>query len=123
MSEVDKSKIVSETAKLVGCSWEGVVNTCREWGERVLETTRGRVHYRILTIQDQETEAAEAPAEEEETGGAAGEEERTPGCTVGKQGGGGRRGAQHAADMKTQRGPAPVLCSPCFIIIIIIINV
>lgn len=61
-----------------------------------------------------DTEAAEAPAEEEETGGAAGEEERTPGCTVGKRG-----RAQHAADMKTQRGPAPVLCSPCFFIIII----
>lgn len=65
VSEVDKGKIVmarqmdvsvSETAKLVGCSWEGVVNTCRDWGERVLETTRGRVHYRILNIQDQETQ-------------------------------------------------------------------
>lgn len=67
------------------------------------------MHYWILNIQDQETQV---PAEEEETGGAAGEEERTPGCTVGKRG-----RAQHAADMKTQRGPAPVLCSPCFFII------
>lgn len=42
------------------------------------------------------TEAAEAPAEEEEeAGGAAGEE----GMHWGKTGG------QHAADMKTQRGP------------------
>lgn len=87
---------VSETAKLVGCSREAVVNTYRAWCDKGPETTGGRVPYSILNIQESEAqpgkntaaETAEAPTEEEEeeeTGGADADEMKAAGCTVGKQ--------------------------------------